>query len=81
MIAIHTKYYGPTDYNGSRIKATDGRGNEVTISYPYELSDVDCYAKAALKLCKKMKWDGTLVAGGTQTGYVFCFTDSDTYQI
>ena len=81
MIAIHTKYYGPTDSDGSKIRATDGRGNKVTIPYPHELSDVDCYAKAAKMLCKKMEWKGTLVAGGTQSGYVFCFTDSDHYQI
>lgn len=52
-VAIRTRYYGPTNYRGSRIVAW--RGDErspardegsVTIPYPHELSGSDCHAKA-----------------------------------
>ena len=73
MKAIRTKYLGPTDHRGSRIKADDYEGQSVTISYPYGLSGEDCHRKAADALCVKMGWPRDLVGGGTRTGYVFCF--------
>ena len=38
MTAILTKYLGPTDHKGARIKAWSVGGRSVTIPYPHELS-------------------------------------------
>ena len=73
MKAIRTKYLGPTNCRGSRIKADDYEGHSVTISYPYELSGEAVHRKAADALCEKMDWPTDLVGGGTDKGYVFCF--------
>ncbi len=75
MKAITTKYLPATNTNtkGSRIKAFDCDGNQVTIPYPHELSGEDCYRLAAVKLSEKMEWSwGELVGGGIKNGYVFC---------
>lgn len=73
MKAIKTVYRGPTDSRGSRIIASDEDGNRVTVGYPRELSGMDCHAKAAVALCKKMGWTGTLHGGGLKDCYVFVF--------
>jgi hypothetical protein len=46
---IRTRYQGPTDTKGARIKATNG-ARQVTIPYPYELNVEDAHALAAEKL-------------------------------
>lgn len=76
--AITTKYLPCTNTKGSRIQAKTASGIKVTISYPYELSGVDCHALAAETLARQLGWieSGTVfehqyAAGGTQTGYVF----------
>ncbi len=74
--AIFTRYIGPTNFRGSRIKAHDQDGNQVTISYPDELDSDDAHALAARKLLEKMNWKGTYYAGGTKEGRVFvCVSD------
>ncbi len=73
MKAISTKYIGPTNTRGSRIKAFDCDNNAVTIPYPYELSGEDVHRKAAEALRDKMGWTGELIGGGTKDGYVFVF--------
>jgi len=73
MKAIVTKYHGPTSFKGSRITASDGDGNRITISYTYELSGEAAHRKAAEALCNKMGWTGELVGGSLKNGYVFVF--------
>ena len=75
MKAIETKYLGPTNFRGSRIKAWAEGGNSVTISYPHELSGEAVYRKAADRLCEKLNWQGELIGGGRAdgNGYVFVF--------
>jgi hypothetical protein len=46
---IRTRYIGPTNTKGARIRATNG-ARSVTIPYPYELSTEDAHMKAADKL-------------------------------
>lgn len=46
---IRTKYLGPTNTKGARIRATDGV-RQVTIPYPYELSVEDAHMAAADRL-------------------------------
>lgn len=83
MKAITTRYLGPTDTKGSRIKADDGAGNTYTMPYPYEFGPgIDAFAPAAIALCLKMGWKyGELIGGGTKDGYVFVFSESDRYAI
>lgn len=76
--AIETKKLGVTERNGARIVATSASGIKVTIDYPYELSGVNCHAKAAEKLARQLKWiepemsfSQQYAAGATKTGYVF----------
>lgn len=73
MKTIQTKYFGPTSYRGSRIKAFDCDNNSITISYPYELSGEDVHRKAAETLRDKMGWKGELLGGSLRDGYVFVF--------
>lgn len=75
MKAIETKYLSATNVRGSRIKAYDCDNNQVTISYPYELSGEDVHRKAAEALRDKMGWTGELVGGGTKHGYTFVFKE------
>lgn len=80
MIAITTKYHGPTNTRGSRISAT-ANGHRVTIPYDYSLNTEALHAAAAVALCRKMQWRGELIAGGTASGYVFTFGDGNRYPI
>lgn len=73
--AITTKYIGPTERRGSRVKAFDGDGHSVTIGFDSSLSSAKAHAKAAEALCRKMNWSGTLVSGGIRGGEVFVFVD------
>ena len=73
--AITTKYLGPTDFRGARIKATAQAGS-ITIAWDHGLDPVDNHAAAAAALCKKMGWDrvhfalaGAKLPGGN--GFVF----------
>ena len=78
--AIITKYIGPTNTKGGRIKATSGNGRfSVTIDYPHEASYP--YAEAAAALCRKLGWSGELIEGGTVNGSVFTFADSKSYKV
>jgi len=76
MKAIITKYHGPTDTKGSRISASDGDRNRISIPYPYELSGEAVHRAAADALCDKMKWPKNLIGGGMKNGYCFVFADA-----
>lgn len=73
MKAIKTIYHGETNTRGSRITASDEDGNRISIPFPHDLSGMDCHAKAAMALCHKMGWAGTLHGGSLKDGYVFVF--------
>ena len=74
MKAIQTKYLGPTNFKGSRIKAYDCDNNQITIPYPYDISwEEDKHKKAAMAFMEKMGWTGEIKGGSTKTGYVFVF--------
>jgi hypothetical protein len=83
MKAIFTKYYGPTNFKGARINASDSDGNRVIVSVPVleriyggSCKTIDIqplHLIAARQLCVKMGWNGELVSGGTRNGYVHVF--------
>jgi hypothetical protein len=88
MIAIHTKYFGPTNTRGSRIKAytcnyfnNNNKGFEVTIPYDYSLSGVDVHFKALKALVAKhnLDWNLDFMRYGDSAdarGFSFCFDSS-----
>jgi hypothetical protein len=70
MKAIFTKYLGPTDVRGARIKASDHDGNSITVSYDH--ASHEPHRDAALALCKKLNWTGRLVEGSdSKAGNVY----------
>lgn len=68
--AITTRYLGPTNHHGARIKATAQAGS-VTVPYDHELNPEGAHAKAAMALADKWGWGGRWVGGATATGYAF----------
>lgn len=86
MIAIHTKYLGPTNTRGSRIKAYtaswgDRKGFEVSIPYDHSLSGVDVHFKAVKALVAKhnLDWNLDFMRYGDSAdarGFSFCFDSS-----
>lgn len=81
--AIVTKYYGPTNRNGSRIKATAVSGS-VWTQYRQELTIEENHFHAAMRLAHKFNWygprfDGNWVAGGMPdcSGNVYTYDDEN----
>lgn len=71
MKAIWTKYTGPTNTRGSRIKAS---AEGVSITVPGDgASAEDVHTFAAVALCRKMGWPGDLYRGGRPDGVGFVF--------
>ena len=82
MNAIQTRYFGPTNTRGARIKATCETGS-ITIDYPHELSGMACHAKAAKALVVKLGWTdsfyGDLLGGQlANNDYVFVFDNESS---
>ena len=76
MKAITTTYHGPTDTRGSRITASDGDGNRITVPYDHALNGAGNHRAACLALCAKLGWHGELVGGHTRTGMVWVWANS-----
>jgi hypothetical protein len=76
--AIETKYLGPSNVRGARVKATAEAGS-VTLGWDHALNSEGNHRKAAEALCEKFNWlgeyYGKLHCGGTKHGYVFVFED------
>lgn len=85
MWAIETKYLGPTNHRGSRVKASFGDreyGLSVTLSWDDALHHEDNYRVAAEELRRRMvaagrwtDWQATcpLIMACVRDGYVFVF--------
>ena len=83
MIAIHTKYLGPTNTNGARIKAYTAsygsiKGFSVTVPYNHALSGYAVHFGAVKALVKKhnLDWDLKDMRYGDSAdgrGFSFCF--------
>jgi len=63
MQAILTKYLGPTDHHGARVKAVCDAG-ALTLSWDDALDTTANHDAAAAALARKLGWDVRL-AGGT----------------
>jgi len=77
MQTIITKYLGPTNHRGSRIKARQsasyaGTPKSITIDWDYSLSTEQNHRAAAMAFAAKMNWAGDWVGGDNgSTGYSF----------
>lgn len=78
MVAIVTTYIGPTNFRGSRVKATapdtahDGqRAFSVTLSWDDALNPEQNHDAAASALALKYQWSGTWNRGSLHRGYVY----------
>jgi len=67
MQSIVTKFIGPSNYLGSRVKATSEAGR-VTTPYDHELSLDENHVAAARALCKKFGCHGS---SGDRHRYLF----------
>lgn len=75
MQAIVTKYLGPTNYRGSRIRASAQAGS-VTIGYDDALDTEDNHRAAAKALMVKYGWDEhsrIIGSGGLPDGRGNCY--------
>lgn len=61
--AIVTRYYGPTNTRGSRVKATCDAGS-LTVSWDYALDAPENHAAAVYALAHKLGWAGEWILGG-----------------
>jgi hypothetical protein len=79
MIAIETKYMGPTNTRGSRIRAfrMDAPRESVSIPYPHELSGREVHHAALLAFLDRHEGLPltTWQAGDTPTGYVWVWIE------
>lgn len=78
MIAIETKFIGPTTTKPARIKAYTCAGQSLTLSKDALAEhagdrDYNVHLAAAEALRDKLDWTGELLGGGTQTGFAFVF--------
>jgi len=78
--AIETRFLGPTNFQGARIKAKCW-GGSMTIPYPHEFNLAKAHREAAMALIDKMDqpyggWRGDWVQGSNAKGdgYVFVKT-------
>ena len=72
MQTITTKYLGPTDTQGTRIKAVHtGAATSITVPYNYALSDEGNHKEAASTLAQKLEWNGKYIGGHTKDGMIW----------
>ena len=79
MVAIEAKYYPATNTKGARIRvkagdrpakfysAHSGRGDETNGAYRAAVRDYN----------KSMNWQGEMIEGGTEDGFVYVFAQGD----
>lgn len=67
MQAIQTRYFGPTNKLGSRIKAV-AQGGSIILSYEPGKNGASNHLAAAEALAKKLGWQGIYVGGTLPNG-------------
>lgn len=70
MQAIETRYFGPGNVRGSRIKATTASGISMTQDLTHETTLEREHYRVAQALADKLKW-GKLIGAETKRGMVF----------
>lgn len=67
MLAIQTRYVGPTDTRGSRVVASC-EGKRATVPYDSGLEPEQNHRAAVIALCDKAGWDHMRFFGGCLRG-------------
>jgi hypothetical protein len=77
--SISTRYIGPTNTRGSRVKARSSSGLSITLSWDDTLDSPANHTSAARALAVKLSWCGTWVGGASpdDRGYVYVNDDGD----
>ena len=69
--AIQTKFLGPTNTRGARVKAIADAGS-ITVSWDHRLNIQDNHRAAAVALARKFGWGDDWTGGGLPgSGYAF----------
>jgi len=63
MLAITSKYHGPTDTRGSTVRAT-AMGKSATVPYDSALDNEANHRAAVVALCDKFGWEADRFFGG-----------------
>jgi hypothetical protein len=69
--AIETRYLGPTDDHGTRIRALSSKGHGLVLAWDYELNDEGNHVRAARALAENARWFGSWVGASTREGFLF----------
>ena len=69
--AITTRYFGPGNVRGSRVKATSGGGLSIALHWDDALNSVQNHALAAKTLAEKYDWHGAWAGGALADGYAW----------
>ena len=70
--AITTKYLGPTNHKGARVRARNAAGHTVTLGWDHGLESKQNHIEAAKALAMKLGWESDRWYGGSMgVGYVF----------
>lgn len=79
MKAIRTRYLGPTNTKGSRIKADDGDGNSMIVSYDHRYGIDENHRLACKALQRKLNWAGRYYGGGMPHSRYWVCIDKDYF--
>lgn len=71
---IKTKYLGPTNFKGARIKASCGTRSK-TIPFDYSVSASERHEQAARLLAAELGWKAMVGDESPKGGYVFVRAD------
>lgn len=63
MIAIKSKYHGPTDTRGSIVRAS-ANGRSAQLPWASEIGSEENHYRAVVLLCRKLGWDADRFFGG-----------------
>lgn len=73
--AIQTRFLGPTNSRGARVKAWCNAG-ALTLPWKYHLNDREQHQRVAAALALRLDWPGEWTGGGLPGGgYAFCHRD------
>ena len=76
MQAIETRYLGPTDMRGSRVKATTESGRTLTLDWDSALSSEANHTQCARMLAEQMEGGREWYRAGVKHGFVFVRADA-----
>ena len=78
MLAITTRYCGPTDSRGSRIVASCD-GKRATVPYDSALEGEENHRQAVIALCDRLGWDHMRFFGGNLRAGTWAWVPVFTY--